>query len=160
VIITTHDDDTNVALTIFFRRLRGSFQILTRSTLDRNVATLLRAGADLVLSYAAMGSNMILNVLRGSDHLLLAEGVNVFPAKIPSSMAGRLVGELEVRSQTGCSIIAVESEGHRIDNPGPEFRLPVSGRIFLIGDLEAEDRFLKLFKPDLSPGRKRRAVRK
>lgn len=156
VIITTHDDDTNVALTIFFRRLRTSFQILTRSTLDRNVATMLRAGADLVLSYASMGSNMILNVLRGSDHLLLAEGVNIFPARIPPSMAGKLVADLEVRSQTGCSIIAVESEGHRTDNPGPEFRLPPTGRIFLIGDLEAEDRFLKLFKPDLSTGKRKR----
>ncbi len=159
VIITTHDDDTNVALTIFFRRLRSSFQILTRSTLDRNVATMLRAGADLVLSYASMGSNMVLNVLRGSDHLLLAEGVNIFPAKIPASMAGRLVGELEVRSQTGCSIIAVESEGHRTDNPGPEFRLPATGRIFLIGDLDAEERFLKMFKPDLSPGGRRKRTR-
>ncbi|MDP1590421.1 MAG: NAD-binding protein, partial [Prosthecobacter sp.] len=67
LIITTHDDDTNVALTIFFRRLRSNWQILTRSTLDRNVSTLLRAGADLVLSYASMGANTILNVLRGSE---------------------------------------------------------------------------------------------
>jgi len=160
LIITTHDDDTNVALTIFFRRLRSTFQILARSTLDRNVPTLRRAGADLVLSYAAMGSNTILNVLRGSDHLLLAEGVNIFPANIPSSMAGRAVAELEVRSQTGCSIIAVESGGERIDNPSPDYRLPLTGRIFLIGDIAAEERFLRMFKPDLSPARWSPARRK
>jgi hypothetical protein len=68
--------------------LHSNWQILTRATLDRNVPTLLRAGADLVLSYAAMGSNTILNVLRGPDHLLLAEGVNVSLAQIPASMAG------------------------------------------------------------------------
>jgi len=159
LIITTHDDDTNVALTIFFRRLRNNLQILARSTFDRNVPTLRRAGADLVLSYAAMGSNTILNVLRGSDHLLLAEGVNIFPAAIPSSMAGRLLSELDVRTQTGCSIIAVEKGGERITNPPPDFRLPSTGRIFLIGDLAAEERFLKKFKPGLVPALRRRAMK-
>lgn len=156
LIITTHDDDTNVALTIFFRRLRSNWQILTRSTLDRNVATLLRAGADLVLSYAAMGSNTILNILRGSDHLLLAEGVNVFPADIPPSMARRKLADLHVRSQTGCSIIAVEDKGKRVVNPPADYLLPASGRMFLIGNIEAEDRFLKKFKPLLQPTKKGR----
>lgn len=156
LIITTHDDDMNVALTIFFRRLRTSWQILARATHDRNVATLLRAGADLVLSYAAMGANTLLNVLRGSDHLLLAEGVNVFPADIPASMAGKTLAELHLRSQTGCSIIAVESAGERIVNPSAEHRLPVRGRIFLVGTIEAEERFLKQFKPILRAKTKRK----
>lgn len=146
LIITTHDDDVNVALTIFFRKLRSSWQILTRATHDRNVATLLRAGADLVLSYAAMGANTLLNVLRGSDHLLLAEGVNVFPAEIPPSMAGRTLRELHVRSETGCSIIAVESGNERIVNPPADQRLPNKGRIFLVGTVQAEERFLRKFK--------------
>jgi Trk K+ transport system NAD-binding subunit len=156
LIITTHDDDMNVALTIFFRRLRSSWQILTRATHDRNVPTLLRAGADLVLSYAAMGANTLLNVLRGSDHLLLAEGVNVFPAVIPAAMAGRTLAELHVRSQTGCSIIAVESGGERVVNPPADHRLPASGRIFLVGTIQAEERFLRRFRPALEPAGKRR----
>ncbi len=159
LIITTHDDDTNVALTIFFRRLRSNWQILTRSTLDRNVPTLLRAGADLVLSYAAMGSNTILNVLRGSDHLLLAEGVNVFPSEIPAAMAGRKLADLHVRSQTGCSIIAVEEGGKRLVNPGADFVLPQTGRMFLIGNIEAEDQFLKKFRPVLRPNKKSRRAK-
>lgn len=160
LIITTHDDDTNVALTIFFRRLRSNWQILTRSTLDRNVPTMLRAGADLVLSYASMGANTILNILRGSDHLLLAEGVNVFPAEIPASMAGKKIQELHVRSQTGCTIIAVEAGSHRVVNPAADYQLPQSGRIFLIGSIEAEDNFLKKFKPALQPARRRAALKR
>jgi len=155
LIITTHDDDMNVALTIFFRRLRTSWQILTRATHDRNVPTLLRAGADLVLSYASMGANTLLNVLRGSDHLLLAEGVNIFPAEIPASMAGKTLTELNVRSQTGCSIIAVESGGQRVVNPDVEYRLPAEGRIFLVGTIQAEEKFLLHFKPLLESAAKR-----
>ncbi len=155
LIITTHDDDLNVALTIFFRKLRSSWQILTRATHDRNVATLLRAGADLVLSYASMGANTLLNVLRGSDHLLLAEGVNVFPAAIPPSMAGKSLRELHVRSETGCSVIAVEGEEGRVVNPPADQKLPEQGRIFLVGTIQAEERFLRKFRPEVK-GRKKR----
>ncbi len=159
LIITTHDDDTNVALTIFFRRLRHKWQILARSTRDRNVPTLLRAGADLVLSYASMGANMILNQLRDAEHLLLAEGVNVFPTEIPPSMAGKRLDQLEIRRQTGCSVIAVEKDGERLVNPPPDCVLPQTGRILLIGTLEAEDLFLRRFKPVLQSLRKRRRGR-
>jgi len=150
VIITSHDDDCNISLTIFFRRLRPNAQIITRCSLERNVRTLHRAGADLVLSSASMGANMIFNELRATDNLLLAEGVCLFPAPVPDLMEGRMISECAVRSETGCSIIAVEHKGGRIINPGPDCRLPVGGTLLLIGTLEAEDKFLKKFKPELA----------
>ncbi len=66
-------------------------------------------------------------------------------------MAGRLVAECAVRSETGCTIIAVEHAGERILNPDPGFRLPEGGTMLLIGTLEAEEKFLRQFKPELSP---------
>src|SRR5690606_35979816 len=81
VIITTHDDDISIYLTIFCRRLRSDIQIISRATHERNVSTLHRAGADFVMSYASMGSNIIFNLLKRSDVLMLAEGLNVFRMK-------------------------------------------------------------------------------
>ncbi len=150
VIITSHDDDANISLTIFFRRLRPNAQIITRCSLERNVRTLHRAGADLVLSSASMGANMIFNELRETDNLLLAEGVCLFPSPVPESMEGRLIQECAVRSQTGCTIIAVEHKGGRIINPDPDCRLPEDGTLLLIGTLEAEEKFLQKFKPELA----------
>ena len=147
IIITTHEDDTNVALTIFFRRLSPDWQILARSTHDRAVKTLARAGADLVLSYASMGSNTIFNLLRGSHSLLLAEGLSVFATGVPASAAGRSLDELQIRSRTGCTVIGVESDGERSMNPSRDFVMPRSGRLLLVGTLEAEDEFLAAFRP-------------
>ena len=147
LIITTHDDDTNVALTIFFRKLHKSWQILARSNLDRNVKTLLRAGADLVLSYASMGANTVFNLMRGDEYLLLAEGISVFPAAIPPSIAGRSLGESKIRTRTGCTVVFVDQAGRREMNPGLDFVMPKGGRMFLVGTLEAEDRFLEVFGP-------------
>jgi Trk K+ transport system NAD-binding subunit len=157
ILITTHDDDVNISLTIFFRRMRPNVQIISRCTLERNVRTLHRAGADLVLSSASMGANTIFNLLRESDHLLLAEGVSLFPAPVPHSMQGRRLADCAVRSETGCTIIAVETDGERVINPDPEMILPYGGNMLLIGTLEAEEKFLREFRPDVDgkPLRKR-----
>jgi voltage-gated potassium channel len=149
VIITTHDDDTNVALTIFFRRLRENWQILARSNFDRNVKTLSRAGADLVLSYASIGANAVFNLMRGEgETLLLAEGLRVFPSPIPPALAGHRLGESKIRTRTGCTVISVEGEGERELNPGVDFVVPARGKMYLVGTLEAEDRYLAVFHPE------------
>ena len=100
MIITTHDDDVNISLTIFFRRLRSDIQIISRCTLERNVGTLHRAGADLVLSSASMGANTIFNLLRKTDNILLAEGVCIFPCPVPQAMKGRRLIDCAVRGET------------------------------------------------------------
>lgn len=154
IVITTHEDDTNVALTIFFRRLSPHWQILARCAHERAVKILSRAGADLVLSYASMGSNTIFNLLRGSHSLLLAEGLSVFATVVPDAVVGKSLDQVQIRSKTGCTVIGVEADGERTMNPPREFVMPARGRLLLVGTLEAEDRFLETFRPgtaDLEP---------
>jgi len=146
VIVTTHDDDFNVFLTIFYRRLRHGIQIISRCTHESKARRLHRAGADLTLSYASMGANTIFNHLRGSDTVLLAEGVNIFRVKVPSSLANKSLAESAVRSRTECSIIAVELDGEREINPDPFKELPADGELVLIGSLDAEKKFREVFK--------------
>ena len=156
VIITTNDDDVNVYLTIYCRRLRPDVQIITRCSLERNVPTLHRAGTDFVMSYASMGANTMLNLLKRSQILMLAEGLDLFKVPVPPSLEGRTVAESGVRERSGASIVAVV-DGPRMDvNPDPDVRLPADAEIILIGSIEAEDRFLDLF-PD---GRRRRGGRR
>jgi Trk K+ transport system NAD-binding subunit len=147
VIITTHDDETNLFLTIFFRRLRHKLQIICRCSQQGNVTKLHRAGANLVLSYASMTANTVFNYLSGSDTLLLAEGVNLFPTAVPAALAGHKIGDTPVRELTGCSILAVEIDGKRVLNPDPDVVLPATGSMILIGSLEAEQRFNAAYCP-------------
>ncbi|WP_199773833.1 potassium channel family protein [Stieleria maiorica] len=105
VVITTHDDAFNIYLTLYCRRLRADVQIISRATLERNTHTLHRAGADFVISEASMGENGIFNLLRRSDVLLIAEGLDLFKVRVPSSLAGKTLVEGAVRQRTGCSVI-------------------------------------------------------
>lgn len=145
VVITTHDDDTNVYLTVYCRRLRPDIQILGRSTVERNISTLHRAGADFVLSYASMGASLIFNLLQRSETLLLAEGLHVFQIAVPATMAGHSLADLEIRRETGCNVIAVAREGELEITPDANRPLPPHGELFVIGDVESEERFLKRY---------------
>ena len=143
VIITTHDDDINVYLTLYCRRLNPDIQIISRVTLERNISTLHRAGADFVMSYASMGSNAIFNLLERSDTLMVAEGLDVFKMKVPKTLVGKTIAESAIRRKTGCTLIALNIDNHLQINPEPHVCLPENAEIILIGSTEAENLFLK-----------------
>jgi Trk K+ transport system NAD-binding subunit len=147
-IITTHDDDMNVYLTIYCRRLRPDIQIISRVALDRNIPSLHRAGADFVMSYASMGANAAFNLLERDQTLMVAEGLDVFKVKMPASLAGKTVAESGIRRKTGCTIVALDSNGTVEVNPDPARTLQADAEMILIGSVEDESRFLKEYVRD------------
>lgn len=145
VIVTTHDDDTNIYLTIYCRRLRPEVQIISRAVRERNVATLHRAGANFVMSYASLGATAIVNLLDRSDILMVAEGLDVFRLPAPAALAGKSIAQAAVRRQTGCTVIGLRSNGETQVNPDPHAPLPARAELLLIGTQEAARRFQKTY---------------
>ncbi len=152
VIITTHDDDINVYLTVYCRRLNPEIQIISRVTQERNIATLHRAGADFVMSYASMGADAIFNLLKRSDTLMVAqslsvfsEDISVFRMKMPSALVGKTIANSAIRKNTGCTVIAVNDNREMQLNPDPNEPLPRAAEILLIGSSEGEKRFLDMY---------------
>ncbi|MGY6743567.1 MAG: potassium channel family protein [Cecembia sp.] len=148
VIITTHDDDVNVYLTIYCRSLRPDIQVITRTTLERNLGAIHRAGADFVLSYASMGANAILNLLRRNDILMVAEGLDLIRVKVPKSLVGKTIKESAIRKHTGCTVIAIHCQKEMKINPEPKSEFPEDAEIILIGTVEAENEFFKVYGED------------
>jgi Trk K+ transport system NAD-binding subunit len=146
VIITTNDDDTNIYLVIYCRRLRPDIQIISRATLERNVATLHRAGADFVMSYASMGANTIFNLLDRSDILMITEGLDVFRINLPTSLAGKTLANSGIREKTGCNVVAIVGENGIQFDLDPNMPLPAGTEIILIGSVAAENRFLDIYE--------------
>ncbi|ABW65971.1 potassium channel family protein [Desulfosudis oleivorans] len=148
VIITTHDDNLNIYLTIYIRRLRPDVQIISRSSLDRNITTLHRAGANLVLSYSSLLNSTILNLLQPQKMLMLSEGLNMFRAALNEKMVSQALADLSIREQTGCSVMAVKRAGELIVNPDPAIVLEAGDELLLIGLTEAEKTFMERYPPD------------
>lgn len=143
VFITTHDDHTNIYLTIYCRKLRPDVQIISRATMDRNISKLYSAGADLVMSYASMGANSIINILKPNEILMLSEGLNVFKVHVPPTLVEKTLGNTDIRSLTGCNIVAIHNHDIVDVNPHPSVMFKKDDELILIGTVEAEKAFIK-----------------
>lgn len=147
VVVTTNDDAANIYLTLYVRRLRPDVQIISRATLERNISTLHRAGADFVMSYASMGANTVFNVLEQGDVVMLAEGLDLFRHPMPQALVGRTLAESRIRETSGCSVVALERPQETTINPPADLPLPADADLILIGTTEAERRFVRQFAP-------------
>ncbi|MBT3341369.1 MAG: potassium channel protein [Gemmatimonadetes bacterium] len=145
VVITTRDDDTNVYLAIYCRKLRPDLQIIARANDERNISNLHRAGTDFVMSYASMGASAMANMLKHSTTLMIAEGLELFRVPVPEALTRQSIAESSLRALTGCTVVASCSSGSISINPDPFVPLPAEGDIILIGTAEGERKFLQLY---------------
>ncbi len=145
VLITTHDDQLNIYLTVYCRSLRDDIQIIGRSTLDRNTETLHRAGADFVFSYSSMGATNMFNLIKRSRIITLTEGLEVFRTKVLEGLAGKSISESAIREKTGCTIVAVRGDEKLHINPPADTILQGGRELILVGDVESEEQFLERF---------------
>ena len=145
VAITTRDDDMNIYLALYCRKLRPDVQIIARSTLERNVETLHRAGADFVMSYATTGATAIANLLRRVDILMVAEGLHVFRLDTPRALVGQSLEKAGIREATGCTVVAVGKADHVDGSPDLREPLTADSELVLLGDVASEHRFMERF---------------
>ncbi len=156
VLITTGEDDINVYLTLYCRKLEADVRIISRANHDRNVSTLHRAGADAVLSYATIGATAMWNALHLDDTLVLAEGLDVIRLPVPPSLAGRTLAEAGLRGRFGVNVAAIAVGDRMETNPDPHRPLPPDADLVVIGDAAAEAAFFEACGTRRPPHRWRR----
>lgn len=145
VIITTHDDDLNVYLTLYCRRLRPELQIIARATSEHNVATLYRAGADNVLSYASIGATAMWNKLGHSHRVVIAEGSELFSVPMPPAVAAAKTRSQEVYDMTGCQIVGVVDSADHVQVGTDELTSEDASQLLLLGDRHSERKFRRVY---------------
>ena len=145
VLITTHNDAMNIYLAFYCRQLRADIQIISRATNERSVSKLHMAGADLVMSFASLGANSIVNFLKPDEISMFTEGLNIFSCPMPRSLVGKNLIDSNIRQTTGCSVIALKSIKGLMVGPDPSIPLRVEDEIILIGSTESEQQFLELY---------------
>lgn len=145
IIITTHDDSLNIYLTIYCRRLRPNVQIISRASLDRNINTLHRAGANLVMSFSSLLTTTIMNLIQPQKMLMLSEGLNVFRMPLNPKLANKSLIDIRIREKTGCSVVAVKKNENLIINPDPSIVLEKGDELVLIGTARSEKMFIEKY---------------
>ncbi len=145
VLLTTNDDATNVYLTVYCRKLNPELRIVSRVTHQRNIASIRRAGADLVLSYDSLGVETVTALARGRPLVLLGEGVELLEVRTPESLVGRTLGESGIGARTGLNVVALEVGGEVVQTPGAGSALPGRSRLIMVGSRKAGEAFRATF---------------
>lgn len=145
VLVTTHNDATNIYLTKYCRSLRPDLQIISRANMDRNVSTLHRAGADFVMSYPVLGVDVVFSFLMKQEAIMLVEGFTLFRVKTPETLAGVTLAESRIRQDTGCSVVAIRKGGKLTINPNPLEPIAKESEMILVGTYDNERQFFRSY---------------
>lgn len=95
-----------------------------------------KAQVALVETLASTPSTQMVEVPRSLKGLLQEAKLKLTPITHDSLAKGRLIRELELRTQTGASIIAIEREGVNLINPDANEELQVGDKVLLLGEEE------------------------
>jgi Trk K+ transport system NAD-binding subunit len=148
VLLTTHDDATNIYLTIYCRRLKPDVRLVSRVTHAKNVDAVIRAGADFVLSYAQLGVDSVMAALLGNDLVVLGEGVHLFRIPIPRAHVGQTLVDSAIGARTGLNVIAVERSDADSFQPGPSDHLQSGYTLVVVGSAEQRQAFAGAYPSD------------
>ncbi len=145
IVITTHDDDLNIYLTLYCRKLRPEIQIIARCNLSRNIKALYSAGANLVMAISSLASHYVLNAITPDKTYMLTEGLNIFRVSMPPGLVGKNLRNSDIRKTTRCNVVAMQRDGNIRANPDPDMPFEDGDELIIIGSQEAEQGFLQRY---------------
>ncbi len=145
ILITTKNDAQNIFLTTLCRNLNPGIQIISFASNEESAHLLNEAGCDSTVSSASVGANSIFNFIKSGDILMVSEGVDIFRISTPKKLLGKAIFETDIVHQTGCNIIGIKNGSDMRINPKPDTILQDSTILYLIGTVEAEATFVKIY---------------
>ena len=147
---TLDDDPQNLYLVVTAKSLNPSLFVVAKALTEAGARKLRAAGADKTVSLYELGAKrMAMALLRpqvtefldltvGSEKVFI-EGVEVGEG---SPLAGRSLGQLELRRRFGITVIAARRGDELLVSPGPEFTPKPGDVLFVIGTEENLKRVL------------------
>jgi len=144
LVACVDSDADNVFVTLSARVIGPDLWIVSRGNNEESISKLEKAGADKVVSpYAIGGREMATLMLKPmvSDYLDVVTGggelelrVEQFRLTSESPVLGKSIRELQIRQQTGASVLAVRKPGESFDtNPSPDTTLEENDALITVG---------------------------
>ena len=141
VILAMPDDTTTEFATLVIRDVSPETEIIARVEETESVQKMYRAGADYVLSLATVSGRMIAStILEDEDVLSLDQQVEVVRTVAPK-LIGQTIGDADVRSKTGCTVVGVERNGTVKTDIGPNFSVEPGDELIIAGTDDGIRRF-------------------
>lgn len=146
VIITVQEDTTAIFSTLMARSMNPDARIIVRANKMENVNKLYQAGADYVQALATVSGRMLASCIFEDETSLAAEK-QIDLVQLPAgNLAGQTLAYSDVRSETGCTILAVVRGKEKITSLDPNsFRFQDNDEIIVAGTDESIHQFEKKY---------------
>lgn len=146
VLLTTHDDATNIYLAIYARRLNPNCHIVSRITHEHNLDAIHRAGADFVLSESALGAKLLLSVLQKRELIVVGEHVDVFVTPLPRCLENKTLIESEIGAKTGLIVMGEQVSGETRGIVSGKTPLQPGSSLVILGTRQQREKFRRVFE--------------
>lgn len=144
VILALDDDRATLFATVILRDLAPELTLIARVNAAENVERIHHAGADFALSISQVSGMILAHRLLGEEAISIDTQLKVLKTTAPR-LAGKRPLRLDIRSQMGCSLVAVERGEELITQFDVEFRLAKGDTVYVCGPPEATHRFAEIY---------------
>ncbi len=141
VVSTVRDRDLNLELTANLKAQGYPGKVALTARHDEDAQVFWAAGADIVLRPFFDAAEQAADSLATALHIYTASlewplGLRIFRLESDSFFAGRVIGEIPLRRETGVTIVAVTRGGKTFFDPGAHMPLYPGDRLVLAGEPE------------------------
>jgi trk system potassium uptake protein TrkA len=150
VVVAIGDFIEESILTTLLLTELGCEKIVAKAVDDRQGKVLERVGAHLVVYPERDMGIRIAHTLAAPgvlDYLELSPTFSIEELSIPESMTGRTLGQLDLKSRFGVSVLLIRRDGQLMISPSPETRLQTGDVLVVVG----ENRQLSRLEANLEP---------
>ena len=126
--------DTSILTTLQLVAL-GIPKVIAKATSAEHGLILEKLGAEVVYPERDMAVRLAsrLETARDLDIIQLSEQINISKIQLPEQFVGKSVAEVDLRRRFGLNIIAIENDGHVLDNIQPDCVFQPEDTLFLAG---------------------------
>ncbi len=146
VLLSTNSDSINIYLTAYCRRLNPELRIVSRITRARNLEAIHRAGADFVLSYASLGVEAVMAIVKNKDLVVMGEGADLISRHVPPALDGKTLAESEIGARTGLNVVALAQDGAVTTHFTAETTLDAGAELVMVGTDDQLHAFVEAFE--------------
>ena len=144
IILTLDDDATTIYATLVIKQVAPEVEIIARANETENIPKLYRAGAEYVLSLSTVTGRMLASVLIEDGEILTPETQFELVRTTAPRIAGRSLGDVDLRARTGCTVVAAERGDELLTDLGPDFVVREDDTLIVAGSDEAINEFVTL----------------
>ncbi|MDG5761872.1 NAD-binding protein [Natronococcus sp. A-GB1] len=108
VVLALDDDTTTIYATLVIREINPDIEIIARADDPGTVWKLYNAGADYVLSLPTVTGEILASHLVDEVEIVTPQVQFEFIRSEAPSLVGKSLKEVDLRAQTGCTVIAIE----------------------------------------------------